>query len=285
MASRTYSQINDSITGSRKFRGLDHKARWAWLCAHLKADYAGIAEYPATLWAFDAELSPDEMHEAIKALVAAELVEWCADREICRVTGFIKQRPPDNASAAQRLCMDLTDRLYDADSELEGMLLTASAEFAVATVARSLRWEKDRAKFREEIGFFLRGAAQDFGDLFLGAVQRELKGSGRPTRTEIEGLLPTLSLYRQNTVPTPSPHPVDTRYVDETRRRQDQNEDEDEDLDGASREFVGDPSGRASSLHQEPPSKGLRKGKGFTRTAQVLPLEETMRSVLAMGGG
>lgn len=278
MASRTYSQINDSITGSRKFRRLDHRARWAWLCAHLKADYAGIAEYPTTLWAFDAGLSSDEMNAAIMALVDVKLIEWCEDREVCRVTGFIKQRPPDNASAAHRLCMDLTDRLYDADSELEAMLLKAAAEFAVAAVGRSLRWEKDRAKFHQDIGHFLRGTAQDFGDQFLEAVETQLRGSGRPTRTEIEGLLPTLSLRRQATVPTPCTHPVDTRYVDETRRRQDPNKYKNEDLDGANpelREEVGE------GIDAEP-TEVLRRGENSNDVSQSRPSESLMRSALVV---
>ena len=98
MANRWYSQINSSITGSRKFRGLDHKARWAWLCAHLKADYAGIAEYLEAQWALDVELSADELATAIQSLVRAKLIEWYPAGEIVRITSFIKQRPPDNAS-------------------------------------------------------------------------------------------------------------------------------------------------------------------------------------------
>ena len=279
MASRTYSQINESITGSRKFRGLDHKARWAWLCAHLKADYAGIAEYPSTLWAFDAELTGEEVQEAIEALTSAELIEWDQDRDVVRVTGFIKQRPPDNASAAHRLSMDLTDRLYEADSELEAMLLSASAEFAVAAVARSLRWEKDRAKFHQDIGHFLRGTAQDFGDQFLESIERELKGSGRPVRTEVEGLLPSLLLHKQDTVSTPSPHPVDTRYEDETRRRREKDEYEEKDLDGANSEIPE----AIAALSQAQPSEVLRNGEEPRRGADVLPLEATKRSALAMG--
>lgn len=278
MASRTYSQINDSITGSRKFRGLDHRARWAWLCAHLKADYAGIAEYPLTLWAYDAGLTEAEMREAVEALCKVHLIEWCGDREICRVTGFIKQRPPDNASAAQRLCMDLTDRLYDADNQLENMLLSAAAEFAVAAVARSLRWDKDQAKFRADIGHFLRGTAQDFCEDFLGAIQRELEGAGRPTRTEIEGLLPTLSLYRKDTVSTPSPHPADTRYVDETRRRQDQYKNKDENLDGSNCELRED----FQEVAQAEASDVLRKDEGQTDVSQQRPTESLKRSALVV---
>ena len=169
------------------------------------------------------QYSAEEMQVAIEALVNADLFSWCAEREIARVTGFIKQRPPDNANAAKRLCMDLTDRLYAADGEIEEMLLVASAEFAVAAVGRSLRWETDQSKFREDIGLFLRGAAQDFGDEILTAIEADLKGTGRPTRADVEALLPALSLRRQHTLPTPSPHPLDTRYVEETRRSQDEN--------------------------------------------------------------
>ncbi len=279
MASRTYSQINHSITGSRKFRGLGHRARWAWLCAHLKADYAGIAEYPKQLWAIDAELPAEEMDGIIASLVSANLIEWSDSLEVVRVTGFIKQRPPDNASAAQRLCMDLTDRLYDADSELEGMLLTAAAEFSVAAVGRSLRWEKDRARFRDDIGQFLRATAQDFGDRFLDAIQRQLDGAGRPTRTEIEGLLPTLLQYQQDTVSTPSPHPVDTQDVDKTRRRQDQNQDEDKNKDGA--KFAQREHDQA--LAQAQTADVLRKDEIRKDRSQQGPSESLKRSALVVG--
>ena len=241
MATRTYAQVNASLLRSRKFRGLCHKARWTWLCALLKADYAGFAEYPVALWALDAELEPSELSDAIATLVEVDLISWCPDLEVARVSGFIRQRPPNNASAAQRLCMDLTDRLYDADGSLEAMLFSASAEFAVAAVGSSLRWDKDRPKFRDGMGQFLRGTAQDFGDEFYAALDFELKGSGRPVRTELEGLLPPLSLYRQNTVPTPCPHRVDTRNEDETRRRQDPNKDEDKDLNDANFEISRQP--------------------------------------------
>ena len=220
MAERTYSQINKSVLGSRKFCGLDHKARWAWLCAHLKADYAGIVEYPLTQWALDCELPKDELQTAVQELTSVGLIEWCDGHEVARVTGFVKQRPPENASSAQRLCMDLTDRIYAAEEELEPLLLSASAEFAVASVARSLRWGKDRTKFRDDIGLFLRGIAQDFDTPFMDAIESELANAGRPTRTELDGLLPQLSIRRQRTVSTLSPHPVDTQDEDNTRLRQ-----------------------------------------------------------------
>ena len=283
MAGRTYAQVNASLLRSRKFRGLCHKARWAWLCALLKADYAGFAEYPVALWALDAELDGIALQDAISALTKARLIEWSEEQEIARITGFIKQRPPENASSAQRLCIDLSDRLYAADSELEPMLLAASAEFAVAAIGRSLRWKEDspdRPKLRDSLGQFLRGTAQDFGDEFLEAVDLELKGAGRPTRTEFEGLLPTLSLRRQSTFPTPSPHPVGTRDVDETRRRQDINKYEDENLDGVNCEIRED----GWEPIQAETEDRLRKEREVGDSAQVLPMESTKRSALAMGG-
>jgi len=283
MAARTYSQVNASLIRSRKIRGLCHKARWAWLCALLKADYAGFVEYPIELWAMDAELSAAELQEALTALVEAGLLEWSEDQETARVTGFIKQRPPENASAAQRLGVDLADRMYGAEGDLEPMLLAASAEFSVAAITRSLRWKDDspdRPKVRQNIGEFLRHTAQDFEEDFLDAVLAELRGAGRPTRTEIEGLLPTLSLHRRDTVSTRSPHPADTRDVDETRRRQDKNKYGDENLNGANSEIRED----GWETAQVEAEGRLRNEAEPTGGAQVLPMESTKRSALAMGG-
>jgi len=237
MAARDFSQINNTLVRSRKMRGLPHQAKWAWLCAHLKANFLGLVEYPKSVWANEAEIDQTDMDATIHQLIDAGLIGWFPEHEVVRVVGFIKQRPPDNASAATRLCLDLTDRLYAADAGLEAMLLATSAEFAVASVARSLRWNKDRPKFREEMGEFLRGTTNDFGDQFSEALLHELNSAARPTRNELEALLPTLSLHRQHTVSTPSPHPTDTQDVDETRRRPDKNRDEEKDLYEASVDF------------------------------------------------
>ena len=100
----------------------------------------------------------------------------------------------------------------------------------------------------------------------------------------MEGLLPALLLRKQDTVSTPSPHPVDTRYVDETKTRRDVDQDkyknEDENLYDENFEIRED--GR-DQLQAEP-EEVLRKGKGSQDSAQVLPMESTKRSALAMGG-
>ena len=274
MAPRTYSQINNSVLRSRKMIGLDHRARWAWLAAHLRADFLGLVEYPISLWSADSEIEAADMSGLVEGLVNVGLIDWIPDHDMVRVIGFIKQRPPENASVAKRLCHDLIDMLYDADTNLEAMLLETSAELAVSSITRSLRWPTDRKRFRDEMGEFLRGIAKDFGDVFQDALLEELEGSARPTRNEIEALLPTLSLHRQNTMPTPSPHPADTQDVDETRHRQDENKNQNENLDSANSNFGND---------TQPNLKVSRVGSAEKGEELQRPLPETIAAARRMG--
>lgn len=256
--------------------GLDHRARWAWLSAHLRADFLGLVEYPISLWSADAEINQANMSPIVEALVKARLIDWSPDYDMVRIIGFIKQRPPANASVAKGLCQDLIDMLYDADGDLEAMLLATSAELAVASIARSLRWANDRARFRDEIGEFLRGTEADFGERFMDALLQELEGAARPTQSEMEALLPTLSLHRQNTVSAQSQHHADTQDVDETRHRQDENrnENKNEDLYGVNRPTWHE-------LPSVPKSDGFEPAVNGSRL--IVPRPETLAMVRLKG--
>ena len=124
------------------------------------------------------------------------------------------------------------------------------------------------------MGEFLRGIAKDFGDVFQDALLEELEGSARPTRNEIEALLPTLSLHRQNTMSTPSPHPADTQDVDETRHRQDENNNQNEPLDSANSNFGND---------TQPNLKVSRVGSAEKGEELQRPLPETIAAARRMG--
>ena len=105
--------------------------------------------------------------------------------------------------------------MYAADSELEPMLLAASAGFAVAAVRRSLRWKEDspdRPKLRESLGQFLRGTAQDFGDEYLDAIDLELKVRVGPQEPKSRVFYP----HFRCVVWAPSRHRVPTLSMNET---------------------------------------------------------------------
>lgn len=287
MAGRKFAQINKSLVRSRKFRGLSHKARWAWLCAMLATNWSGVAEYPKALWVIDSDLPEDELDTAIEELTSVVAIEWSDVSETVRIVGFHKQRPPDNASAAKRLCDDFADAIMEADGDDVGMLLGAAAEFAVAAVRRAQSWSADSPdwpKLRQNLAGLLKRLYLEFDADLSSLLAHEVSGANKAIKGEIASLFPSLGMALKDTVSTPSPHPADTR-----RRRRDVDEDRDEnedsDLDGSIREFVSEPSDQASSLHQAQPSQGQRKGQGFKRTAQVLPMEETRHSALAMGSG
>ena len=286
MAARTFAQLNCSLLRSRKLRGLSHADRWAYICSHLttQASFAGVFNYPKALWAIDAVLSQEQLEEAIERLVSAELIEWSDEDEMVRVVGVHRQRPPENASRVVGLLQDILDLIESVEVEAEDMVLRTLAELCMASVMRSQNWNPEKGeveKLRVALGDFLRRVYQEFDDQLLGAIHAEMERSNKAAKAELGSLLPPLTLQKQDTLSTPSPHPADTRDVDETRRRRERDEYEEKDLDGAISEIPE----AVAALSQAQPSEVLRKGEERRHGADVLPLEATKRSALAMGGG
>lgn len=220
MASRKFAIIQTNLLRSAKMASVDHAARWAWLCGMMRTSFTGVSEYTLPLWCRDAGLDALAMGEAIDSLIEAGLIEWCPETEMLRLIGFHTAHPPDNASAAQRLCVDFSGDIAITDADQVGMLLRASAEFAVAALTRSTRWKEDspdRPKLRHSLTEFLKATSLEFETDFLDALSEELDGASKAVQAEFLSMLPVLSLHRQNTVSAPYLDSVDTRRQDKDR--------------------------------------------------------------------
>jgi hypothetical protein len=258
MTGRTFAQINCSLLRSRKMQTLGHAERWAYLCVHLTplSSFTGVFTYPTVLWARDAKLSDDGLHEVAARLVDANLIEWEAEEELVRIVGFHRQRPPENASRSQSLIADFELLLRDNDTA-RGILLRSAAEFAVAAIVRAQAWKPespDMPRLRDTLGRFLRATFQEDGAPFLDALAAEAEVSSKAARQELGALLPPLLMHRRDTVAPPCREGAGTRDVDETRRIQ--NLDEDENLDARAFRAATEDQG----WHPAGGVEGLRRG-------------------------
>ncbi len=197
MPARTYAQIECSLKGSKKIRGLSsHKVRWVYLCAHLSdfATYTGVFRYPRPMWAYDAQLDPDGLDDAIAELIEAGLIDYDAEDDFIRIVGwFHKRSGPDNPNRVQSVIADLTGL-----SELpEAMLQKASAELVCASVKRSLRWTEDsgaRSKLYKMLSAFLREVHLEIGDALIVALRSEMEASSAAVQSEIGAIFPPLTI-------------------------------------------------------------------------------------------
>lgn len=279
MAARTFAQINCSLLRSRKLQGVSHEARWVYLCTHLSqlSSFTGVFSYPAVLWERDADLQGEDFDAAMNELVAANLLEWSAEEELVRVVGCHRQRPPQNASWCVNLVADFDGLLSSYDDT--GIILRAAAEFSVSSVARSITWKPDSPeipKLRETIGRFLRATCQDHEEAFLEALTVEADGANKAVAREFDALLPSLSMYRRDTVQTPCRDRAD---IPRLRQDLDQDQKRDLDLDGAISRFETD-----QADHQAQASDLQRSEANDDRHSNVRPMASTKRSALAMGG-
>lgn len=221
MPSRTYAQIDCSLTGSKKLRGLSsHKTRWAYLCAHLSdfATYTGLFQYPRHMWAHDAQLSPDELDEAITELVETGLLQFDQEEDFVRIVGwFHKRSGPDNRNRAFSVMMDL----WGLESLPAEMLCSAAAELAVASIKRSLKWKPesgDREKLYDDLQSFLAELFQSHDERFLSCLAAEMQTSSSTVAKEIGAIFPPVMLLREE----PFRNPSETLAKHETRRDEDE---------------------------------------------------------------
>ncbi|MEP1352705.1 MAG: hypothetical protein ABJX32_19450 [Tateyamaria sp.] len=201
MTSRTYAQIDCSLKGSKKIRGLSsHAARWAYVCAHLSdyCTYVGLFQYPLHVWAHDAQLDVSELEDCVAELVDAGLIEYDKQESFVRIVGFFNKRSgPDNPNRVDGVISDLSS--FD-DIEPAIYCRTVS-ELAVASVRRSLRWPTEgsgRTQLHASLNQFLAEVYQDYGDLFLALLNAELNKASATVGTEIKAIFPPLLLSKDS---------------------------------------------------------------------------------------
>lgn len=214
MAARTFAQINTGILRSKKLKECNHSEKWAYMCAHFThlGSFHGFFEYPLVLWAQDADMSIDELREAVNRLCDLGLVEYDFEEEYVRIVGVHRQRPPDNASKVMALTSDYYS-LAEESSAQEMMRLRGVAEFSVAAVQRAQQWKPDspeHEKLRDALKPFLNGQWQEHGGILTELIDTELERAKKTTRDEMEALFPQLHVASMGTVPTPCPHHANT---------------------------------------------------------------------------
>lgn len=226
MGARSFAQINSSLLNSKKLRQCNHVEKWAYICAHLTSlgSYTGQFEYPLVLWSRDAHT--DDIEASLTRLTDIGLIEYDFDDEFVRIAGFLRQRPPENASRVVSLIADLSP-----SSPLTGlrsdMLMSGIAELSVGAIQRAQNWKAESQewpKLRNALKPFLGGVWQEYGDAFGERLVRELETANTATKNELTAIFPPLLQFQQDTVSAPSPHPAATRDVDETIRIRDENE-------------------------------------------------------------
>lgn len=196
MTSRPYAQIECSLTGSKKFRGLSGPtAKLVYICIHLSdfCTYAGLFHYPLAMWAHDAQLERNELLEAIQELIQARLIEFDQTEEFVRVVGwFHKRNGPKNPNCFVGVVKDLA-RLRDVPS---GMYCASAAELAVAALQRVMSWKEDakgRTDLNGSIKRFLNSCYADYDEEFLNSLEAELEKSARGSvAKEMSSLFPPL---------------------------------------------------------------------------------------------
>ena len=263
--SRTYAQIDCSLLHSRKYRRLNHLQKSAYTSAHLSllGNFIGIFRYPKASWAYDADISHEEMDEAISAMQQVGLIQYDEDEGFVRIVDwFFKKNAPDNASTMIRMVKDF--------AELEApdaIFLASAAEFAVGSIKRALRWKPDSPdwpKLREAFKLFLKNIQGGFEDDFLQELKTCLEGQSNAVRAEISALLPTLPFYLE----ARCPHPVATVAAHETKR----------DVDETKTKIDLDYTGKNLEVEREPCDAVSNDTSNFAekRVKASMPCAETI---------
>ena len=133
---KKFAQIEVNLPHSKKFRQLDHKERWVYLCTHLypPGGFIGTFRYPMTVWGNDADLTQSELESAIDKMVRVGLIRFDKDESFVQIIGwFLKKNAPENASRMSSIASDFA--ILDAPTEL---LTSSAAEFAVGAIKLSL---------------------------------------------------------------------------------------------------------------------------------------------------
>ena len=227
--SKTFAQIETTLPHSRKLRQLNHKERWAYLCAHLTplGGYIGLFRYPKAVWADDADLSVTELDAAIHKMAEAGLLTFDEDEDFVRIhSWFLKKNAPENASRMASIAAAYAD--LDAP---DAMILESAAEFTVGAIKRAQRWKPDSvewSKLRDVFKPFLAGMRHNYEDDLHEALAGQLNGQNRAVKVELCALIPSL----QHHLEAPCRHPAHTvgahdtktrRHLDETKTRKDEN--------------------------------------------------------------
>jgi hypothetical protein len=215
---KTFAQIEATLPHSRKLRQVDHKQKWAYLCAHLTplGGFIGLFRYPKSVWADDAGLQASELEAAIQKLTGVGLVTFDHDEDFVRIVGwFLKKNAPENASRMASIAGDFGG--LDAPDQ---MILECAAEFAVGSIKRAQRWKPDSTewgKLRDVFKPFLATMRQNFEDDFHEALAVQLFGQNRAVKVELCAIMPSL----QNFLEAPCPHRADTVGPHDTKTRRD----------------------------------------------------------------
>lgn len=216
---KIFAQIETSLPHSQKFRQLDYKERWAYLCAHLSplGGYIGTFRYPLSVWGDDAALTRTELEVAIATMERVGLVSFNAEESFVQIVGwFLKKNAPENASRMASLAADFT--ALDAPDD---MVIASAAEFAVGAIKRAQRWKPDSPewqKLRDVFKPFLMTMRQNYEDDFHEAIAEQLEGQNRAIKAEICALMSSLQFYLE----APCPHPDHTVGAHDTRRHETQ---------------------------------------------------------------
>ena len=222
---KTFAQIETTLPHSRKLRRLNHKERWAYLCAHLTplGGYIGLFRYPKAVWADDADLSVSELDSAIHKMAEIGLLSFDEDEDFVRINSwFLKKNAPENASRMASIAADYAD--LNAPDE---MILESAAEFTVGAIKRAQRWKPESvewSKLREVFKPFLSGMRHNYEDDLHEALADQLNGQNRAVKVELCSLIPSLQYYLE----APCRHPAHTvgaydtkttQHLDETETR------------------------------------------------------------------
>lgn len=272
MPARPYAQIDCSLTGSRKIRGLNsHKARWAYICAHLSdfASYSGVFTYPRHMWAHDAQLTPAALDDAIADLVDAGLIEFDDGDDFVRIVGWLHKRSgPENRNRVVSVISDLAGR----EDIPSAMLCASAAELVVASLKRARSWRDgspDRGKLYEDLRSFVAETYADHDEVLLRCLREELDGASTWLTAEIGAFFPALSLFPSE----PLANPSETLSKHETKTKRDEDETKtkkDKDYTGANFSKFGEEPDQAPGTNVAV----LRNREG--------PLDSTRNSTLAL---
>ncbi|WP_299300548.1 hypothetical protein [uncultured Litoreibacter sp.] len=287
MASRSYAQIGCTLPSSKKLRKLQsHKARWAYICAHLSplGNYTGMFRYPLAVWADDASLSVSELESYIDELETVGLIEFDPDEQVVRIVAwFHKKNCPENASRMISLVGDY----YMSDGVNLDMYCRSVSEFVVGSIRRAQGWKQDSPdwpKLRECFQPFLRQIYQDTGNTFMHALASEVLASGKAVRAEICSLFPLFGDELASLESPPCPHPVDTLPPYDTRR-DDTYTTQKKDGDEKKTAQFSNSSHRSDEAPSEQPVELHRiGGDGLTRSSMIKRSKLAMESRSAAGG-
>ncbi|KAB7610138.1 hypothetical protein F9L33_14680 [Amylibacter sp. SFDW26] len=281
MARKDFAMISTSLPYSRKYRAGSVLAKLVYNHLHISnsMNYLGIFQYQDIVLAHEIDINPDELDAALNELAENGLIEMHKDQEIIRIIGwFHKANGATNASHANKLITDFCEL------DIPGCeaYFKALAEFAVATLKRSLKWKKDAENLRQELKPLLLTLIRDHGEAFAIPMLDEIKQVGETLQYEIHSLIPNLLKFEKDTLSTPcTTGGGDTRRRrDETRLRQNLNE---KDTKTKTSSVLENDGFKPLTEHQVPNVEEFRISESKSKRPSQLASEAAKKSLLAMG--